>query len=111
MTVAVRICCPSPNTFAISAWAEFAAPTRSANGFRVGTMKAVFGSLTLSMIENPTIAKMFWTCGICFSTASIRLTASRVRLTDAPSGNCTEIKKAPWSSSGRNPVGVRKDRK
>src|SRR5437588_808827 len=66
MTVAVRICCPSPNTFAISAWAEFAAPTRSANGFRVGTIKPVFGSLTLSMIENPTIAKMFWICGICF---------------------------------------------
>ena len=79
MTVAVRSCRPSPNTFAISACAEFAAPTRSANGFRVGTMKAALGSLTLSMIENPTIAKMFWTCGICLSTASMRLTASRVR--------------------------------
>ena len=39
MTVAVRICCPSANTRAISACAEFAAPTRSANGFKVGTMK------------------------------------------------------------------------
>ena len=74
-------------------------------------MKPVFGSLTPSMIEKPTIAKMFWTCGICLSNASMRLTASRVRLTDAPSGNCIEMKKAPWSSSGRNPVGVRKDRR
>ena len=73
MIVAVRICCPSANSLAISACAEFATPTRSAKGFNVGTTKAVFGSLTLSMIENPTIAKMFWTCGICFSTASTLL--------------------------------------
>ena len=39
MPVAARICCPSPNT-AISTYAEFAAPVRSANGFRVGTTKA-----------------------------------------------------------------------
>ena len=40
----------------------------------------------------------------------MRRTASLVRATDAPSGNCTEMKKAPWSSSGKKPVGVRKDR-
>ena len=39
----------------------------------------------------------------------MRRTASPVRETEAPSGNCTETKKAPWSSSGRNPVGVRSD--
>ena len=60
MTVAVRISRPSAKTLAISACAEFAAPTRSEKGFNVGTIKAVFGSLTPSMIENPTIAKMFW---------------------------------------------------
>ena len=32
--------------------------------------------------------------------------ASDVRPTDAPPGNCTTTKNAPWSSSGRNPVGV-----
>ena len=41
------------------------------------------------------IAKTFSTCGIDFSSASIRSTASLVRVTDAPSGNCTEMKKAP----------------
>ena len=35
---------------------------------------------------------------------------SRVRGTEAPSGNCTKMKNAPWSSSGRKPVGVCCDR-
>jgi hypothetical protein len=51
MTVAVRTCCPSAKTCAISACAEFAAPARLANGFKVGTMNAAFGSLTPSRIE------------------------------------------------------------
>ena len=33
-------------------------------------------------------------------------TTSVVRPIEAPSGNCTTTKKAPWSSSGRKPVGV-----
>jgi hypothetical protein len=59
MIIAVRICCPSPNTRAIIACAEFAVPTRSANGFNVGMSKAAFGSLTPSMIEKPLIAARF----------------------------------------------------
>jgi hypothetical protein len=51
MTVAVRTCWPSANTLAISACAELTALARSANGFKVGTMNAVFGSLTPSTIE------------------------------------------------------------
>ena len=43
------------------------------------------------------------------SSSSMRRAASLVRLTEAPSGNCTETKNAPWSSSGRKPVGVRSD--
>ena len=50
-TVAARTCWLSPNTFAISACAEFIAPARSANGFKVGTTKAALGSLRASMIE------------------------------------------------------------
>ena len=95
MTVAVRISRPSPNTRAIKACAELAAPLRSAKGFSVGTTNAVFGSLTPSMIEKPMIAKMFWTCGIVLNNASMCRTASLVRATEAPSGNCTEMKKAP----------------
>ena len=107
MTVAVRICWPSAKMRAISACAELAVPRRSSNGFSVATTKAVFGSLTPSRIEKPITAKTFWTCGICCSTASMRRAASLVRPTEAPSGNCTDTKNAPWSSSGRNPVGVR----
>ena len=33
-------------------------------------------------------------------------TVSPVRLTEAPSGSWITTKKAPWSSSGRKPVGV-----
>lgn len=33
--------------------------------------------------------------GICFSRASTCSVTSLVRATDAPSGNCTEMKKAP----------------
>ena len=33
-------------------------------------------------------------------------TTARVRDTEAPSGNWTAMKNAPWSSSGRKPVGV-----
>jgi hypothetical protein len=64
ITVAARICCPAPNTLPISACAEFAAPARSANGFRVGTTNPVLGSITPTTIEKPTIANMFWTYGI-----------------------------------------------
>jgi hypothetical protein len=32
---------------------------------------------------------------------------ARVRLREAPSGSATSAKKAPWSSCGRKPVGVR----
>ena len=71
MIVAVGICNPAPNTRAISACAEFAAPARSANGFKVGTSNPAFGSLTPSIIEKPLTASTFWTCGICFRSASI----------------------------------------
>ena len=38
------------------------------------------------------------------------MTVASVRATEAPSGNCTLMKNAPWSSSGRKPVGVVSDR-
>jgi hypothetical protein len=47
--------------------------------------------------------------GIWFRRASTSLVTSLVRATDAPSGNCTSMKNAPWSSSGRKPVGVSRD--
>ncbi|MGY3109919.1 hypothetical protein ACVWW7_006546 [Bradyrhizobium sp. LM6.9] len=55
------------------------------------------------------MAKTWSTAGICVRTRSICPVTSLVRATDAPSGSCIEVKKAPWSSSGRNPVGVRCD--
>ncbi len=104
MTVAVRTC-SSANTRAISAWCSTCRADTIGERLQGRHDKTRIVWLTLSMIENLTIAKMFLDCG-----GSPRahvfdaLDASRVRLTDAPSGNCTDIKKAPWSPSGRNPV-------
>ena len=90
----------------ITAWALSAAAGRSANGFRRTTMKAEFGWLPPSSRENPTIDSTPSTCGMGRMRLSTCSTTTRVRPTEAPSGNCTATKNAPWSSSGRNPVGV-----
>ena len=37
---------------------------------------------------------------------STRVATAEVRATEAASGSCTATKNAPWSSSGRKPVGV-----
>ena len=69
--------------------------------------EAAFGSLTPSMIEKPTIANTLSTCGICFSSsldAADRLAGAGDR---GAVRQLHETKNAPWSSSGRNPVGVR----
>ena len=105
-TLADRICCAPPKIRPITARTLFAGPTRSSNGFSRVTIKAAFGWLPPSSRENPTIDSTASTWGIGrirFSTCS---TTVRVRSTDAPSGSCTTVKIAPWSSSGRNPVGV-----
>ena len=106
-TLAARICCAAPNTRPMIACALSATAVRSANGFSRSTTNAAFGSLPPSSREKPMIDRMPSTCGIGrirFSTCS---TTAWVRDTEAPSGNCTATKNAPWSSSGRNPVGVR----
>ncbi len=94
-TLACRICEPAPNVRRIRACAESAADLRSANGFNRATMKALFGSDAPSSSEKPIIERVCSTAGICFNNASTCLVTSLVRATDAPSGNCTEMKKAP----------------
>ena len=54
----------------------------------------------------PTTEVTSATAGSSFTIASACRITLAVRSTDAPPGNCTMTKKAPWSSSGRNPVGV-----
>ena len=46
------------------------------------------------------------TAGSARTICSTSLTTSRVRLTEAPWGRLISAMKAPWSSSGRKPVGV-----
>ena len=99
-----RAICP------ISTCTLSAAALRSANGLRRSTMNAALDWLPLSSKEKPTMASTFWICGMPLAMASTRVTTSRVRVTLAPSGNCTATKNAPWSSSGRKPVGVRSAR-
>ena len=55
------------------------------------------------------IEKVSCTCGKPSSRASTFFMASLVRSTEAPSGSWIDMKKAPWSSSGRNPIGVFRD--
>ena len=105
--LAERTCCTAPNTRPITACALSAAAVRSANGFSRTTTNAAFGSLPPSSSEKPTIDSTPATCGIGASRPSICCTTARERDTEAPSGNCTATKNAPWSSSGRKPVGVR----
>ena len=105
-TAADRICCAAPNTWRMTAWTLSAAACRSAKGFNLVTRKAEFGWLAPSSREKPTIASTRSTCGNGRRIPSICFTTARVRETDAPSGNCTETKNTPWSSSGRKPVGV-----
>ena len=54
----------------------------------------------------PTTDVTLATPGVLRTISSTRRTTASVRLTDAPSGNCTSAKIAPWSSDGRKPVGV-----
>ncbi len=105
--LAERTCCTAPNTRPIIACAPSAAAVRSANGLSRITTKAAFGSSPPSSSEKPTIDSTPSICGIGRSRSSTCCATARVRDTDAPSGNCTATKNAPWSSSGRNPVGVR----
>ena len=101
---------PSPCAIRpISACTLSAAALRSSNGFIRITMKAALDWLPLSNRENPTMASTFWICGMPLAIPSTRVTTSRVRVTLAPSGSWMATKNAPWSSSGRNPVGVRSD--
>ena len=44
--------------------------------------------------------------GVALMICSACLATSSVRLVEAPSGRAIWAKKAPWSSEGRNPVGV-----
>ncbi len=44
--------------------------------------------------------------GSSWSTFVTCATTSAVRFTDAPAGSCASRKNAPWSSSGRKPVGT-----
>ena len=109
-TLAVRICCAAPNTRPITACTLSVTAARSAKGFNFTTMKAAFDWLPPSNSEKPTIDSTPWTCGIGCTMPSTFSTSARVRATEAPSGSCTAMKNTPWSSSGRNPVGVRSDR-
>ena len=91
----------------MTAWTLSPGAFRSANGFRRNTMKAALDWLLPSSSEKPTIESTFSICGKLLAMVSTRCTTSRVRVTLAASGNCTATKNAPWSSSGRKPVGVR----
>ena len=108
MMLASRILAPSANTLRISACAESdGALGRSANGFSLTTMKPTLLSFAESSSEKPDDReglvdlreRLHQRSRPCFTTAL-------VRDTDAPSGNWIDMKKAPWSSSGRKPVGV-----
>ena len=79
---------------------------RWSNGNRRTTRKALLDSVVLLSWLKPmmdvTAATPFW-ARMIFSTS---LAIASVRFSEAPGGSWTSAKKAPWSSSGRNPVGI-----
>ena len=107
-TIAERICCAAPNTRPITACARSAAAVRSANGLSRTTTNAALLCAARSSSEKPTMESTRCTCGSLCSMSSTRAVTARVRATEAASGSCTATKNAPWSSSGRKPVGVRR---
>ena len=52
------------------------------------------------------IDSVSWICRHALQDLLYPPATAAVRDTDAPSGSWTAMKKAPWSSSGRKPVGV-----
>ncbi len=111
MTLAERIERAAPNTRPIAVCTLSATAVRSANGFMRTTRNELFDWLPPSRSEKPTIDSTLCTAGFRCSTVSTVLLVASVRLTEAPSGSCTAMKNAPWSSSGRKPVGVLSDMK
>ena len=96
----------------ISACAESAvAAGAPSKGFSLTTMKPLFDSLAASSSEKPDHRE-----GLVDLRKGLhqRLDLASpppcVRATEAPSGSWIDMKKAPWSSSGRKPVGVIDDR-
>ena len=109
-TVAERTCCTAPKTWRINACARWLAAVRSSNGFSLRNMNAALLSCALSSSEKPMMENRCPARRACpLVRASTRRTTLLVRATDAPSGNWITTKKPPWSSSGRKPVGVRRD--
>jgi hypothetical protein len=105
-TVADRTCCTAPNMRPISACAFSLTRVRSANGFSLINMNAALDSCALSSSENPMIANVSCTPGRPLAMFSTWRTTLPVRATEAPSGSWMATKKPPWSSDGRNPLGV-----
>ena len=85
---------------------ERLAALRSANGFSATMTNARFGWLSPSSRLKPETVKMLCSQGLPSIMPSTCCSTARVRLVEAASGSCTSAMKAPWSSSGRKPVGT-----
>ena len=75
------------------ACAECALPGRSAHGFKIANAAALLDCCEPVRKLSPVIATTSSTSGCSFRMARICLTTSSVRVSAAPSGNCTTTKK------------------
>jgi hypothetical protein len=106
-TLAERICPAAPKVRPMAAKTLSCASVRSAKGFIRATMKAELDCAPPSIRLKPTIARLFSIEGMDCRMPSTCSTTARVRATEAPWGSWICTKKAPWSSAGRKPCGVR----
>ncbi len=83
---------------------------RSSNGASVITKSALFDWARSLRKLRPMIEVTPTIPGVSLMICSACRTTSWVRLTEAPSGSATCAKNAPWSSAGRKPVGVIRNR-
>ncbi len=69
-------------------------------------IEAKLGLLACRRNDNPEMATVCATPGVCRAISSIFATARLVRSSDAESGNWTFTMSRPWSCWGMKPVGA-----
>ena len=80
---------------------------RSSQGVSRAMMVATLELLVRVTISSPPSVSVPATPGILATMSSILRVAASARGIDEPSGRRMEMKTAPWSSSGRKPLGIR----
>ena len=105
-TLAAAICWNALLSSSSAANTDKFALLRSAKGFSATMTSARLGWFSPSSRLKPETVNTLCSQGLPSIRPSTCSTAASVRLVEAASGSCSSAMKAPWSSSGRKPVGT-----